>query len=207
MAGNPPAIASRITSMRLEAAQLRTSLERRRLDDERLKQVLASYTVRVEVAPKLESELTQLMRDYDTLQGRYASLLAKSEDAKLAASLERRQVGEQFRIVDGARLSERPTSPDRVRLNLMGLLGGLAFGLLIVGFVEYRDTTFKSDDDVVVSLALPVIAVIPTMTTAFERHRINRRKILLGVSASILLLVSAAGVIAWRLELFQAWVR
>ena len=62
--------------------------------------MLASYDVRLEAAPKLESELTELMRDYDTLQGQYRTLLQKSEESKIAVNLERRQIGEQFKIID-----------------------------------------------------------------------------------------------------------
>ena len=99
-------------------------LEARKQNDERLQRVLASYTSRVETtSAALESELTELMRDYDTLQEQYTTLLRKSEESKIAVNLERRQIGEQFKIIDGARLPERPISPDRLRMNLMGLAG------------------------------------------------------------------------------------
>ena len=113
------------------------------------------------------------MRDYTTLQEGYTALLKKSEESKIAVNLERRQIGEQFKIIDGARLPERPISPDRVRINLMGILGGLALGLGLVALLEYRDTSFKSDDDVVTTLALPVLAVIPAHD---QRRRAPRRR-------------------------------
>ena len=86
-------------------------------------------TARVQAGPGLQSELTELMRDYSTLQDGYTALLRKSEESKIAVQLERRQIGEQFKIIDGARLPERPISPDRVRINMFGILGGLALGL------------------------------------------------------------------------------
>jgi len=67
-------------------------------------------------------------------------------------------------------------SPDRVRLNLMGLFAGLGLGIAIVALLEYRDTTLKTDEDVVTSLALPVLAVIPAMITTADRRRIKRRR-------------------------------
>ena len=67
-----------------------------------------------------------MTRDYATLQNSYQSLLAKKEDSKIAANLERRQIGEQFKLLDPARLPEKPYSPDRRMLNLFGLFGGLA---------------------------------------------------------------------------------
>jgi hypothetical protein len=91
---------------------------------------------------------------------------------------------------------------------MFGVLGGLAFGLLLAGFFEYRDTSLKTDDDVMTSLALPVLAVIPTMVTSVERARLKRRRVLLASSASAFGLVAVAvAVAAWRLRLLDAWLR
>jgi hypothetical protein len=43
----------------------------------------------------------------------YTSLLMKSQEAQVAANVERRQIGEQFRVIDSARVPQRPYSPDR----------------------------------------------------------------------------------------------
>ena len=203
----PPAAAENANRMRLEAQQLRRSLETRKAEDERLRKVMGSYTFSLEAAPKLESELTELMRDYGILQTQYESLKKKSEDSQLAVNLERRQIGEQFKMIDGARLPERPISPNRTRINFMGLLAGLGFGVALVALLEYRDTTLKTDDDVVTSLALPVIAVIPAMVTAGDRKRQRRRRLLLAAGASAVTIVAVAAVVAWRLELIQRWIR
>jgi uncharacterized protein involved in exopolysaccharide biosynthesis len=203
----PSSLASKIAGMRVQAEQLRRSLETRKAEDERLRRVLASYSVRLEATPKLESELTELMRDYQTLDAQYQSLLKKSEDSRLAVNLERRQIGEQFKIIEGARLPQRPISPDRPRMNLMGLLAGFALGALLVAFLEYRDTTFKSDDDVVVSLALPVLAVIPAMIAAVDRRRAKRRRVLAVSASLVLVFAAAAAVVAWRFDFLRDLVR
>src|SRR6185503_8134211 len=69
---------------------------------------------RLDAAPTRESELTELTRDYDILKHLYDNLLTKREDSKVAANLERRQIGENFKILDPARLPEKATSPDRL---------------------------------------------------------------------------------------------
>ncbi len=56
-----------------------------------------------------------LTRDYDTLQATYRELLSKSENSKMAASLEQRQIGEQFRLLDPPRVPLKPASPNRIR--------------------------------------------------------------------------------------------
>jgi polysaccharide chain length determinant protein (PEP-CTERM system associated) len=199
--------ATRLAALRLEAEELRARLKTRKQEEARLQGVIASYTTRVEAAPGLESALTELMRDYETLREQYTTLNRKSEESKIAVNLERRQIGEQFKVIDGARFPERPVSPDRVRYNLLGLLSGLGLGLVLAGFLEYRDTTLKTDDDVVASLQLPVLAVIPAMLTVGERSRIRRRKIVFALSASLASLVLVAAVVVWKMDTIQGWVR
>ncbi|MGQ0734873.1 MAG: GumC family protein [Acidobacteriota bacterium] len=203
--GQSPA-ANRVTAMKLEMEEVRGRLEARRLEEIRLRDALASYTARLEAAPALESAVTELMRDYSTLQEQYTTLLRKGEESKIAVNLERRQIGEQFRVIDNARVPERHISPDRKRLNFFGLMGGLAFGVMLVGLLEYRDTTLNTDDDVVSSLAMPVLAVVPLMVTRRERQR-RRRHRQLALSASLASLLLAAAALAWRLQLIPTWIR
>ena len=199
---------ARIESARAEIQELRTRIESGKREAARLQASIGAFTGRVQAAPALEAQLTELTRDYQTLQEGYTSLLRKSEDSKMAVNLERRQIGEQFKVIDGARLPERPISPDRVRINLFGLLGGLGLGLALVALLEYRDSSFKSDDDIVTTLALPVLAVIPLMTNLSERRAQRRRKIMMAASASVACMMLAAVVmVVWRLKLVEAWLR
>jgi len=199
---------SRAESMRAEIQELRGRIESAKRETMRLQDVIQAHSSRVQAAPSLESQLTELMRDYTTLQENYTSLLKRSEDAKMAVQMERRQIGEQFRILDGARLPERPISPNRLQINLMGLLAGLALGLGLAALLEYRDTSVKSDDDIVTALALPVLAVIPVMTSAAERRALRKRQLMLVASASLACMVVAAAVmVVWRLQLVEAWFR
>jgi polysaccharide chain length determinant protein (PEP-CTERM system associated) len=187
----------RLHDVEADMKNLDRQLASKEAEEARLRRVIATYQARVEAAPTRESELIELTRDYNTLQQLYASLLAKSEDSKIATNLERRQNGEQFRVLDAARLPERPFRPNRMRLHLMGALGGLALGLGLAGLFEYRDTTLRSDDDVVTTVGLPVLAMIPMMvTTAEERMRLRKRWLLVGSAAVALLLGTAA--VLWK---------
>ena len=147
--GRPPG-AARAEQMRTEMQRdPRSASSRSKREAARLQEAIADLTrPGAGRRRRSQSQLTELMRDYATLQEGYTALLRKSEDSKIAVNLERRQIGEQFKIIDGARLPEKPISPDRFRINMFGILGGLALGLGLVAFLEYRDTSFKSDDDV-----------------------------------------------------------
>ena len=186
--------ALRAEQLRTEITEVRARIESERREGARLQESIAELSGRVQAGPALQSQVTELMRDYETLQEGYTALLRKSEDSKIAVDLERRQIGEQFKVIDGARLPEKPISPDRVRINMLGILGGLALGLGLVAFLEYRDTSLKSDEDVMTTLSLPVLAVIPVMTNAGERRAARRKRYLLAASASLACMLLAAAV-------------
>ena len=73
----------------------------------------------------------------------YTSLLAKKEDSQIAANLERRQIGEQFKLLDPARLPEKPISPNRQQINMFGMIAGLGIGLALIALLELRDTQLQ----------------------------------------------------------------
>ncbi len=192
----------RLSGMRAELESLERRIATSRTEEARLNAMLEQYRARIEVAPTREAEMTDLMRDYQTLQDNYQSLLNRSQESRIAADLERRQIGEQFRVVDPARLPIRPFSPDRLRINLMGSFAGLALGIALIGLLEYRDTSLRTDDDVVMSLALPVLAVIPIMISAAEKRRIRRRRFVM-VGASLVVTIGIVAVVVWRMNLLD----
>ena len=201
-----PGDQKRLSELQTERESLDRRIALSRAEIERLQGVLTGYRQRVEAAPTRQSEETELTRDYTTLQEQYQTLLARSQQSKIAADLERRQIGEQFRLIDAARLPERPVSPDRPRLNMLGALAGLAFGLGLVALLEYRNTSFRTDDDIALSLALPVLAVIPAMHTRREKKRAKHRR-LVAVSASLVGMTGAVAAIVWLMDDIVRWVR
>src|SRR4030095_8908962 len=92
----------RVAELKLEMQLLDRQIEEKQNDQQRLRAQIGSYQSRVEDAPTRESEMTELTRDYQTLQDMYKSLLSKKEESTIAANLERRQIGEQFKLLDPA---------------------------------------------------------------------------------------------------------
>jgi polysaccharide chain length determinant protein (PEP-CTERM system associated) len=196
---------ARVRELQNELATIDSRLAQREREVNRLQSIVAAYQARAEAAPTRESELTKLMRDYNTLTEQYASLLEKNEEAKMAADMERRQGGEQLRLLDPARLPGRPISPDRPRIIMLGLLGGLALGVGLVGLLEYRDRSLRTDDDVMLALALPVVAIIPQMTTRSERAAIRRRRLMLS-AAAVVTVLGVSALVLWRFVHWRAYL-
>ncbi len=182
-AGLPPAEQARrrkVQDLKNQLENIDRSIEKKQDEDRRLRQLGQSLQVKIDAAPMRESEMTELTRDYATLTQMYTNLLSKKEDSQIAANLESRQIGEQFKPLDSARLPEKPASPDRPMINLFGMAAGIAVGLALIGLLEYRDATFKTDEEVTTQLACPVLAVVPLMQSDQDRRKSTRRRWLMG---------------------------
>lgn len=116
---------------------------------------------RVERVPERELQMTGMMRDYENTKANYQSLLNKKLDAQLSENLEKRQKGEQFRILDPANLPTKPFKPDRTKIVLVGLALGLGGGVGLVFLLESIDASFRKPEDVYDAVGLPVFASVP----------------------------------------------
>lgn len=191
----------RLRDMRAEIESLDRQTQFKESEERRLRGLLAEYQRRIEAVPGVESEWLALTRDYDTQQAAYKELLAKSEQSKVAVDLERRQIGEQFNILDPAGVPVRPISPNRIQINAMGLLLGLLLGLGMAAFFEFKDASFRTESDVVDVLSLPVLALVPYVDTAAERARRARKLVLVGTCAVVS--AGAAAYVFWTMRLWN----
>jgi uncharacterized protein involved in exopolysaccharide biosynthesis len=168
-----------LDDLRVELELLDRQVADKETSEQRIRNQIGTYQSRVEAAPTRESEMVAMTRDYETLQAMYRNLLEKKEESKIAANLERRQIGEQFKLLDPARMGQKPFSPNRLRLSSIGMGVGLALGLALVALIEYRDKSFKTDQEITRVLSLPVLAVVPLMMTLAEERWLSRRRLLL----------------------------
>jgi protein tyrosine kinase modulator len=162
-------------------------------EEQRLRAAIAVYQSRVENTPKREQEFQEVSRDYEATKQLYESLGKRYEAAQLAGSMEQRQKGEQFRILDPAVPSDIPAAPNRIKLLVVSLVLslGLAGGALMLA--ETLDTSFHSADELREFTIVPVIASVPRIVTEVDRRR-QQRRFRLAAAGAMLGLALIAGV-------------
>jgi polysaccharide chain length determinant protein (PEP-CTERM system associated) len=121
---------------------------------------IARYQALVQASPAVAAQYKDLSRGYETAQKFYDDLLAKMNQAQMATSLEHQQQGASFTLMDAANLPDSPTFPNRTLFAVAGLAGGLFIGLVLAGFLEYKDTALRTEQDVWTFTKLPTLAVI-----------------------------------------------
>ena len=135
-------------------------IAQKKRDQAAIQAQLHMYQERVASSPAVEEEYKSITRDNQTAQAFYDDLLNKMNQSKMATDLERRQQGEQFRVMDEPNLPESPAFPKRPVFVGGGLGAGLALGLLIVALLEYLDTALRSERDIWAFTKLPTLGVI-----------------------------------------------
>jgi len=130
-------------------------------DISRLHAQIQMYQKRVEETPKREQELMSLRRDYDNIQQSYDSLLSRKLEAEISVNMEKKQKGEQFRIIDPARLPEKPISPNMKKIFALSLAVGLGLGGGFLFLFYYLDSSFRESEEVEAALGVPVLVTLP----------------------------------------------
>ena len=157
-------------------------------EDKRLRDGIAVYQTRVENVPRREQEFKEISRDYEGTRELYQSLSKRFEEAQIAESMEQRQKGEQFRVLDPAVPKPEPAAPNRVRLLVMALVGSLGLAAGAVALAEKADTSFHTLDELRAFSAVPVLVSIPRIVTETDRRR-RQWHLRLAASAAVVGLV------------------
>jgi hypothetical protein len=170
-----------------------TELGLLKAEDQRLRKDIVAYQTRIDNAPQREQEYVELTRDYETTKELYNTLLKRYGEAQIGESMEQRQKGEQFRILEPAMPVYSPAAPRRSRLLLAGLGLAVVLGAGAMVLAEILDTSFHSVDDLRSFSALPVLVAIPRIVTEADARR-RRTRFRMAAGAALAGLVLTAGV-------------
>jgi polysaccharide chain length determinant protein (PEP-CTERM system associated) len=149
-----------VQQLRAQLRGLENAIESKHKQQDGLEQQIHSYQARVQSTPEVEAEYKELTRGSQTAQSFYDSLQVKLNQSNMGADLEHRQQGETFRVMDEPNLPDGPTHPKKSVFVGAGLAVGIGIGLLVVAFIEYKDTALRSERDIWAFTQLPTLAVI-----------------------------------------------
>jgi succinoglycan biosynthesis transport protein ExoP len=155
-----------------------------------LESKVASYDLRLEQTPQVEREYLDLTRDHETSLNRYREIKAKQMQAEIGQELEKDRKGERFSLIDPPQLPEKPSSPNRPAILLLGLVLSLGGGVGSAAALESMDESVRGSKDLTRLLRVPVLAVIPYMENNAERRR--KRKVALLIVASLVAVLGLA---------------
>ncbi|RLA87557.1 MAG: lipopolysaccharide biosynthesis protein [Deltaproteobacteria bacterium] len=151
---------------------------------------LRNYRQRLEDAPKVEQEYLALVRDYQNAHAKHQEIMNKILEARIAEGMEESQKAERFTLIDPASYPEKPISPNRPLIMLVGLFLSGGMGLGLVALTEHLDHSVKNADEVAWLTGVPVLGRITRMVTAEDLAQKIRRRRLLWSLVGLSILVS-----------------
>lgn len=135
-------------------------------DQARLQKQIAQYQSRITLSPAIEEQYKALTRDYENQQKTYQDLLVKKSSADLTVNMNNQSEGERMFPLNPANLPDSPSFPNRLLFAGGGLGAGLALGMILTIWLEFRDTSIRTEADAEAALGLPMLVAVPWVGAA-----------------------------------------
>src|SRR5262245_8429732 len=161
-----------------EAMARRSELRRAaaQTEIERLSQVGDEIQTQLNSTPGVAKQLDALKVEYEHLTHTFQDFARRHNEAIVQAQLERRQLGEQFRVLESAFRAPGPSAPNRTLILILGSLFAMMLGIGVGILFEAVDTSPHDARQLQTRLALPVLATIPAIWLESDRLRQRRAR-------------------------------
>jgi len=156
--------------------EVKTELDIREKERKWLESEVTLYEKRVASAPQSEQEIASIVRQNADLTKQHEDLKNKLAQAKLSESLESRQKGSQFVIVDPANYPLLPTKPVKWAIVLAGIAVSFPFGVAFAVGIDLLSGKIWTPMDLESMLSVPVLAEIPEIITSEDETNLKKRR-------------------------------
>ncbi|MGH9740059.1 MAG: GumC family protein [Candidatus Acidiferrales bacterium] len=165
--------------------------------EKQLEAQVTAYQARLNQTPEIEAELADISRGYDESKANYDSLLQKQNQSQLATSLEQRQQGEQFQVLDPPSLPRKPIAPNHLLVSLGGLFLGAVIGCGLAALPELTNAAVRGRD-LQELVSARVLVGIPHLTTPKEYQSLRRvRRLEAGLVTAMLMVIALGNLYAF----------
>jgi polysaccharide chain length determinant protein (PEP-CTERM system associated) len=161
------------------SAETRRAVAKRILADEevaRLEAESAAIEALIAETPRIAEKLDGLQREYEHLFESYQDFSGRRLEATIQAQLERRQLGEQFKVIESAFEAPEPSSPNRWLILAITVVLALGAGVGLGVLLESTDTSVHDARKLQQSFSIPVLAAIPRIWLDSDRAAQRRAR-------------------------------
>jgi polysaccharide chain length determinant protein (PEP-CTERM system associated) len=157
----------------------RASLRRKAAESEitRLQDLVDEITAQITATPAVAEKLDALNREYEHLFASFQDFSKRQLEASVQAQLERRQLGEQFRVLEQAFEAPEPSSPNRLLIIALGIVLGCGAGAGLALLLDMVDTSTHDARQLQEQIEIPVLATIPQIWLEGDRAVLRRKRL------------------------------
>lgn len=181
----------KVAMLKAQLAAVQHDIDFDKTERQRLLQQIGQSEAKVDQLPIVEQEMAGLTRDYETYKANYKSLLEKQIAAQMASDMELRQKSEHFKIIDPARVPEKPFKPKKMVWFGVGSILSVGIGLLAGFGLELRNAVLLGEWELPQNVAiLGRVPVIDMNPKGSGKHTRILKSVMVGSAA---ICVAAAG--------------
>ncbi|HEY2384050.1 MAG TPA: hypothetical protein VGK48_22980 [Terriglobia bacterium] len=196
-AGDPNPAYLRLQS---QLEQVKTELEIRQKEKAFIESEIGKYSKRVEDTPKTEQDISEVERQTNDLKRDYEDLKGKLAQAKLSESLESKQKGSQFIIVDPANYPLDPDKPNKTAVFLAACVFSLLASMAFAAGIDIARQKVWTHSQIEALWGLPVLVEIPEILTDSDLAAVRVRNFKA-------LVASMAGVLVYGACLYGVFLK
>ena len=137
----------------------------------RAREQIETYERRLVMAPDVERDYRQLIREHDIAQDQFRDIQNKLGEAALAQTLETEDQGERFTLIRAPSQPTTPDSPNRVGIILLGFVLGAALSAGVIAFQESVDPSIRGARDLSEITDIKPIGAVPFMLNRADHRR------------------------------------
>jgi polysaccharide chain length determinant protein (PEP-CTERM system associated) len=194
--GGPHLVSPQEAQMLRELRNYQVGMNVLRGEIEGIGKEIAVYERRIENAPRRAAELGALEGTSENLTELIRTLELKRAEADIARSMELKQKGERFRVIESAVPPESPVNPNRPLVFVVATFLGLMLGTGLLVLREVADRGFYSVTDLQQAVGIPVLAAVPVIRLPGEIAARRARQLRWGLScAAVLVVLLASGLL------------
>jgi uncharacterized protein involved in exopolysaccharide biosynthesis len=188
-ADNPPYLQ---VKGQLDALDVEHESAVKKRDD--LKAKLDDYERRLAQEPAVERQFREMARDLDAAQLKYQEILSKQTEVRVSQNLETEHKGERFTMIEPPLPPEKPISPNRFLILMLGFVLSLAGAVGAATLRDNLDVSIRGAQDIRALLSVPPLAAVPIIMTQAEQKR-HRRMVRYSWQGAIVSLVALAAAV------------
>ena len=186
--------------------QLKVSLAEAEANTASLRARVSEYEERykrttavMKTQPQLETEFSQLNRDYELDKKNYEQLVARRDSAELTGDLDSAGSMADFRLIDPPRASSTPVAPNRLLLFPLGLVFAIAGGLFVAFAASQIRPVFFDSKTLRDATDLPVLGVVSLIPNEARRlkERTSLHRFLLATCGLVLSYAIGLGLLTY----------
>ncbi len=154
---------------------------------EQLKAKIADYAARMTEAPQIEREYASMVRDRDNAVLQFRDIKAKELEAGVSKQMEKESKGERFSLIDPPEFPEKPVSPNRLAILILGFIVSLGSGIGFAILKDSMDNSINNRKGIVALMGVNPLGIIPYIVNDEDRYlrKRNKRRLIMLLLASI----------------------